>query len=130
MSAAEKRRWPWAEAYRIAGELLAEFTAAGAAHRIEVAGSVRRHKPMVGDIELLYIPIVRDEQDPYSLLPHLVGGAESNVAIASAAQRKGRKWNPYGSGFSHADGRRLVIASERDVFDFVGLPYLDPCDRR
>ena len=56
------------------------------------------------------------------------GGAKNNVAIASAAQANGWKWHPYDDGFRRGPFRH-VVQSERDVFDFVGLPYLDPCDR-
>jgi DNA polymerase/3'-5' exonuclease PolX len=56
------------------------------------------------------------------------GGAETNVAIAHAAQRRGWKWNPYGPGFSRGDDVHPVT-SEREVFEFVGLPYQEPRDR-
>jgi hypothetical protein len=49
-----------------------------------------------------------------------------------AAQAKGWKWNPYGSGFSRAVGLgREVhqVTREQDVFAFVGLPYLEPWQR-
>lgn len=63
------------------------------------------------------------------------GGAENNVKICNAAIAKGWKWNPYGTGFSRENNR--VIAgidthqseSERDVFEFVGLKYLEPWER-
>lgn len=61
------------------------------------------------------------------------GGAENNMAIASAAIRKGWKWNPYSEGFSRAKGlgREVhAVTSERDVFDFVGLPYREPEHRQ
>lgn len=60
----EPRRWPLHEVESIAIELrdwLAPFClpAEGSAQtgaRIEIAGSIRRRKPMVGDIELVYVP--------------------------------------------------------------------------
>lgn len=60
------------------------------------------------------------------------GGARTNVAICNAAIKKGWKWNPYGEGFSRAAGlgREVhAVASEREVFEFVGLDYLEPGDR-
>lgn len=161
--------------------------------RLLVAGSLRRRKAEVGDIELVFIP--RTEPFPVSLfeigersladplLEALVrdgvlekrrnsagavawgqwnklarhvrtgvpidffaataatwwnyvvcrtGPVSSNVAIATAAQRRGWKWNPYGEGFSRAIGLgREVhpIASEREVFEFDGLPYKEPWER-
>lgn len=59
------------------------------------------------------------------------GPAASNARIAMAAQERGWKWNPYGFGFSRAGeqtGQQITyhVTSERDVFEFVGLPYLPP----
>jgi hypothetical protein len=50
------------------------------------------------------------------------GPKESNIAISSAAKKRGWDWNPYGSGFSR-NGRIVEMKSERDVFKFVGLPW-------
>lgn len=61
------------------------------------------------------------------------GGARTNVAICNAAIAKGWKWNPYGEGFSRAAGLGRechAVASEREVFEFVGLPWLEPEDRK
>jgi len=58
------------------------------------------------------------------------GPAESNLAIAQAAQALGWRWNPYGSGFCNlTTGDCHSVASEREVFEFVGLPYREPSDR-
>lgn len=59
------------------------------------------------------------------------GPAELNKQIATAAQAKGWKWNPYGPGFSRdgplAGARETVAAtSEEQVFAFAGIPYLPP----
>lgn len=58
------------------------------------------------------------------------GGAESNVRICNAAIARGWKWNPYGSGFSRENpSEKRVVQTEREVFDFVGLRYLEPSER-
>jgi DNA polymerase/3'-5' exonuclease PolX len=49
-----KTKFPHAEALAVAEELQALL--APACHRIAIAGSLRRLKPEVGDIELLFIP--------------------------------------------------------------------------
>lgn len=165
---------------------------------IIIAGSLRRRKPMVGDVEILFVPSQRPEpvarEDMFiepAFLPatdaaiesllarrvlgkrlnakggtawgeknklarHLAsgipvdlfattdaawwnylacrtGGAESNVAICMAAIRKGWKWNPYGDGFSAPKGlarETHAVNSEREVFEFVGLEYLEPWERK
>jgi DNA polymerase/3'-5' exonuclease PolX len=160
--------------------------------RIEIAGSLRRHKPDVGDIEILYVPVVREEPDPddlfatretnladgrimllertgvlarrqnalgremfgprNKLMVHVASGipvdlfatnveswwnylvcrtgpAESNTRIASAAKRMGWKWAPYSAGFAR-DGEMHRVDSESAVFAFVGLPYMEPRNRK
>jgi DNA polymerase/3'-5' exonuclease PolX len=55
------------------------------------------------------------------------GGAETNTRIATEAQRRGLKWNPYGPGFTHlATGRTIQITTEADVFKTVGLNPISP----
>ena len=51
----EKRRWPLEFAETIADTLVGLLRPR--CQRIQVAGSIRRRKPMVGDIEILYIPV-------------------------------------------------------------------------
>jgi DNA polymerase/3'-5' exonuclease PolX len=157
--------------------------------RAEIAGSLRRRKPDVGDIEILYVPVIVQAPDPddlfringidraalaigemigagilekrrnalsremfgpkNKLMRHVstgipidlfasteenwfnylvcrTGPSESNMRICNAAIAKGWKWNPYGVGFSTADGEVRRMESERAVFDFVGLPYHEP----
>ncbi len=152
--------------------------------RIEIAGSIRRQKPEVGDIELLVIPkydgmlervdclneaivdLMRQEVlgsrrnklgslvygPKNKLMLHLpsgigvdifsttdecwavslvvrTGGAETNKRIATAALRKNWHWHAYGRGFSTPNGE-VICHSEREVFEAVGMPYLQPWERR
>lgn len=63
-----ERRWPRSEAEAVAQSLLGvlgakwrrhgDSYAAGRVIRIEVAGSVRRRRPDVGDVEIVYVPRV------------------------------------------------------------------------
>ena len=203
MSSSEKRRWPWSEAYIVAKEICGKLKPS--VHRMIVAGSFRRQKETVGDIEILFIPLVRERvlprppQEQLSLLEPLkppqierypatddaiveleqlgllarrktadgresygpknklmvhppsgvpvdlftateenwwnyvvcrTGSMESNVRIAQAAKDLGLRWNPYGSGFTRlSDGSKIIVRSEREVFETVKLPYLDPSQR-
>jgi DNA polymerase/3'-5' exonuclease PolX len=180
-------RYPRERAYTVADSIVNALRPA--CERIEIAGSLRRHKPDVGDIEILYIPVMQDEPDPVDffaerrvsladgriegliragvlekrlnakglpafgeknkLMRHVAsripvdlfaatwenwhnymvcrtGPADLNTRICMAAQRKGWKWNPYGAGFSNPDGEVLPMATERAVFEFVGLSYCEP----
>ena len=164
--------------------------------RLIVAGSLRRRKNEVGDVEILYIPKRVRAVDPSDLFQQTVmvnetdkviedllakeiltkrlnvngsetwgpenklsvhrfsgipvdlfstneacwfnyvvcrtGGADTNTRIATQANKKGWKWNPYGPGFtqlpSHGHGK-FRVACEQDVFSFVCLPYQEPWER-
>lgn len=65
----------------------------------------------------------------FNLVVCRTGSAESNVRIAAAAQLKGWKWNPYGEGFTDRQGNLIPVRSERDAFELIGLPYLEPWQR-
>jgi DNA polymerase (family 10) len=186
----EKPRFPRDVGMRVAAELCAALKSV--CERLVVAGSLRRRKPTVGDVEILYIGKTETCQDPedmfgritfnladeviaelekrgvlerrknlngstmygvknklmrhaatglpvdfFSATPdnwwnYLVcrtGPAESNTRICMAAQERGWKWNPYGEGFSRG-GETRAMASEEEVFAFVGLPYAKPEERQ
>jgi DNA polymerase/3'-5' exonuclease PolX len=163
--------------------------------RLLVAGSLRRRKPAVGDVEILFIPIRETRQkdmfavEIVSLADEVIaallasgtihkrvsragaaswgpsnklavhtatgipvdlftatednwsnyvvcrtGPSHSNIRIAAEAKKRGWQWKPYGNGFSRGGvlaGEKEIhlIASEEEVFRFVGLPYLQPWER-
>ncbi len=149
-------------------------------YRIEIAGSIRRQKPDVGDIELLCIPkyiggidqldreigslfvkgildyrrnklgstvygeknklllhkesgigvdvfSTTEECWPVALVVR-TGGERTNKRIAYTALKKGYRFHAYGRGFSTPHGE-IICRSEQEVFEAVGLPYLEPEDR-
>lgn len=57
----DKKRFPHAAALAVATELQAMISPA--CHRVAIAGSLRRGKPEVGDIELLFIPRMSQRPD-------------------------------------------------------------------
>lgn len=153
---------------------------APACERVSIAGSIRRRKPDVGDIELLAIPkVVKGEDMLNTELAHLIfqgvlrlrlnkggqrtygpknkllvhvrsgigvdifstteecwpvaltirtGSKEFNIAIATAAQKKGWHLLAYGEGFNTPQGV-VVCHTEREVFEKVGIPYKEPWER-
>ena len=190
-----EQRFLWAVARQVAEEIIYALTPCCA--RIEIAGSLRRKKPDVGDIEILHIPRFDDIPAPgnlfcqpinladkiildleangilerrlnsrgreafgplnklmrhvasgipvdlfatteecwYNALVCRTGPADLNKQIAAAAIAKGWHWNVYGPGFSRPAGNTReteahLVISERDVFEFVGLPYLEPEQRK
>lgn len=184
----DNKRYPHAEALRVAQqlvEILSPFC-----ERIEIAGSLRRQKPTVGDIEILYIGkratrqvdlLSTEEYDDcaehidrllkagllakrpnkngvfawgeknklgihvatgipvdffstdaacwFNALVVRTGGRENNLLITTTAQKKGFRFEAYGSGFLTRDGYHQTT-SERDLYEFLGLPYLEPKDRK
>jgi len=160
--------------------------------RLIVAGSLRRRKQMVGDVEILYVPktdthpdglfdskafdltdLLIDKLLHYGLLKKRpnsagyftwgpknklaihsasgipvdlfatteacwwnslvcrTGGKENNLLITTTANRQGWSFEAYGSGFMKLDkSDHYQTKSERDVYDFIGLPYLDPSLRK
>ena len=159
--------------------------------RIEIAGSIRRRKPLVHDIEILFIPkMVKiklglfDEEESsaadaklatmllnggldkrpnklghftwgsqnklgihvnsgipvdffttnadrwWNSLVCRTGGKFNNLLITTTAQNRGWSFEAYGSGFRKIGyGDHHQTTSERDVFEFIGLPYKDPSER-
>lgn len=63
------------------------------------------------------------------------GGKLSNTRICTAANAKGWHWEPKpdAPGFQRLRGlagaEQHAILSEREVFDFVGMEYLEPWER-
>lgn len=186
-----KTKFPRADALIVAREICHALK--GVTTALIVAGSMRRRKEQVGDVEILYVPRFETpsvKEDLFTAAPpenladgtlreminlgiiiprknvrgsttwgesnklamhvasgipidffatrpkswwnYLVcrtGGATTNMRIASAAIDKGWKWHPYGAGFSNQQGELVPVTSERDVFDLVDLPYLEPWER-
>jgi DNA polymerase/3'-5' exonuclease PolX len=184
-----KTKYPRALALKVAAELCRELKPVCA--RLIVAGSLRRRKELVGDVEILFVPMFKEVADGlfdtkqenqaervieswlkrgvlmqrvgvagatswgaknklavhaaskvpvdlftateanwFNYLTCRTGGAESNVEVASAAQAKGWKWNPYGEGFTDQHGRIVPVTSEADVFRLVGLNWKEAWERR
>lgn len=184
----DKPKFPRAEALAVA-KIFCDFLSPFC-QKLIVAGSLRRRKESVGDVELVYVSKLATERDGlfdsvrvalvdkllgdlerngtiarrhningaemwgaknklafhgasgvpvdffaatnanwFNYLVCRTGGARSNTEIASAAQRKGWKWNPYGEGFTDERGALVRVTSERDAFELVGLPYREPWER-
>jgi DNA polymerase/3'-5' exonuclease PolX len=183
-----KTKYPRREAMEVAAALCEELEPY--THRIVVAGSLRRMKEFVGDIEILFVPMFetrkRDLLDIetfdsaseqidrmvrngilfkrpnakggfswgaknklavhrsgipvdlftathanwYNYMVCRTGPGDSNIRICNAAIAKGWKWCPYGDGFERpGTGEKHIVTSEKEVFDFVGLPYNEPHKR-
>lgn len=185
----DKPRWPYAEGMRVAGEIVIALVSC--CDRIIIAGSLRRKKVTVGDVEIVYIPKFQTRPDPQDMFRNIqvnlaneeilqlealnilerrrnskgnpmygeknklmrhaktgmpvdlfattqeswhnylvcrTGSSENNIRICNAAIAQNKKWHPYGSGYTYK-GKVIPMHSEREVFEFVGLKYLEPEER-
>jgi DNA polymerase (family 10) len=141
--------------------------------KVEVAGSIRRRKDTVNDIDIvvlpkthswikllkeirrrfdavtekqgaklatLYVPFVSKQGhvqvDLYRatkktwgiLLLIRTGSAKHNIYLASLAMRKGYRL-AYSKGLLDEKGEVVASKTERDVFEALGLDYIQPLDR-
>lgn len=60
------------------------------------------------------------------------GGKENNLLITTTANRKGWTFEAYGMGFHRINnpGQRHNTTSERDVYEFLNLNFLEPEQRK
>lgn len=186
----DKPKFPRKVACDVARELCAALQPA--TDRLIVAGSLRRRRAEVGDVEMVYIPrhglgtqpgellqqscnladnaiakleaagvlarrLSKNGTEAYGpknkLMVHVptglpvdlfattpaywwnylvcrTGPAMLNTLLASRAQEMGYKWHPCHSGFERLSDRQIIpMESERHVFEFLGLRYLEPWER-
>jgi DNA polymerase (family 10) len=184
----DKQRWPAAIARQVADQLVEALTPRS--EQICIAGSLRRGRADVGDIEILYISRMGQVHKPGELFPQKgsladelleqwltkgiitmrpnvngsttwgtwnklavhgasgipvdlfattaerwfvslvvrTGSADMNITLASSAQKRGMKLEAYG-GLIGAYGEKIFPASEREVFERLGVPYREPPER-
>jgi DNA polymerase (family 10) len=60
-----------------------------------------------------------------NLLAHMTGSGEHNAALRERAQRSGLSVSEYGV-LDHAIGRTRTCASEAELFELLGLAYIEP----
>lgn len=167
----ENRRYSYAEAHRIASEVLDQLRP----HciRVEIAGSIRRKKPEVKDIEIVAIPkpydsglfpsgianvvnqwekvkggmeygktkytqrilpsgikldlFFAEESNWGSILAIRTGSADySHKVLARGWVGRGFKGE---GGHLMRDGMKYEVKEEKDLFELIGIPYVEPENR-
>lgn len=167
----EDKKYPYAEAHAIAEDILEQLKP----HciRAEIAGSIRRKKPLVGDIEIVAIPKpysvgmfedglatvvnkwekVKGEMEygkvgytqrilPSGIKLDLFFAQEDNwgniFAIRTGSADYSHKvlastWASQGyksdGGYLFRDGKRYELREEVDLFNLLGLRYVEPEER-
>jgi DNA polymerase (family 10) len=157
-------RMPLGRALPIGRELVHALEGLAAVERISLAGSIRRMKETVGDIDILvtsskpaavmraFVSLpqaaevlergttkgsIRHREgiqvdlrvvDPAcfgAALVYFTGSKQHNIHIRDIGVKKGLKISEYGV-FRAATGRRLVSATEAEVYAAVELPWIPP----
>jgi DNA polymerase/3'-5' exonuclease PolX len=116
-------------------QLFREINAGSLAMRLNIKGQttwgeqIKLARHVKSGIPVDFFPICEASWENYKVCR--TGPKESNVAICMAAEKRGYQWKPYSAGFMDLNSLEIVpMRSERDVFEFVGLPYFDPQDRK
>lgn len=186
----DKKRYSYGEAHTVAESIMEMLYSR--CEQIKIAGSLRRQKQEVGDIELLFIPYMVPVKDdlfggakmddaaadaingmvdwgyikkrPNSaghftwgpqnkLAVHVESGIpidffattkdrwfvslvirtgpkELNIRLITEAAKRGYKLHAYGVLEKVATGEQIAPASEQELFEYCGVPYVEPKDRR
>ncbi len=78
---------------------------------------VRLKNSMHADVRIV-------EGDAYgAVLQHFTGSKEHNIALRTLAVKRGLKLNEYGLWKGK---KRLAVRTEEDVYNALGLPYIEP----
>ncbi len=158
----EGRRFRWSVAESYVEELLKYIKKAPGLEKVQAAGSFRRKRDTVGDLDILVTAgnpgvviehFVRfqgiknvisqgqtrstvilqsdlqvdlravDVECYGSALHYFTGSKAHNIAIRAIAQKAGLKINEYGI---FRDNKRMGGREEQDIFQAVGLPFIEP----
>ena len=164
----KKIKYPYAEAHKIAQEVLEQLKPY--CERIEIAGSIRRKKAEVGDIEIVAIPKpfgidlsqdgiakvvnqwekVKGEMPckytqrilPSGIKLDLFFAEEGNWGLIFAIRTGSAEFSRYvlangwvrngfksSGGFLFKYGEKFDVKEEKDLFNLIGIHYVEPENR-
>jgi DNA polymerase beta len=87
-------------------------------------GFLKYKNSLIRRIDIRYVPY----KYYYSALLYFTGPAEFNVKLRKIAKVMGYKLSEYGLK-KISDGNMIKITSEKDIFDFLKLEYIEPKNR-
>jgi DNA polymerase (family 10) len=159
-----QERMPLGKALPLAEELATGLRRVPGVGRVEVAGSIRRRKETIGDIDLLAVSArparaieafvhlpqaaevleaggtkaaIRHREGiqvdlrvvgPESFgaaLAYFTGSKQHNIRLRELGVKRGLRISEYGV-FRQKSGRRIAGATEEQVYNTVGLPWIPP----
>ena len=142
----KKERILLSEAFEIVKEL------SGIIKNFEVAGSFRRRKETIGDLDIILTKIdeaslkdfqilakgekkitaiyknihidfrIVKNEEMGSSLQYFTGNKEHNIRLRRIAQKKGYKLNEYGL----FEGNNRININERDIYEILGMEWIPP----
>ncbi len=157
-------RMPLGIALPLANEIVGVLKKLSEVKKINPAGSLRRRKETIGDIDILItsthpakvmdvftnLPCVSqviaqgetkssiltkegihvdvrvlNPKNYGAALQYFTGSKEHNIALRTLAAKKGYKISEYGI-FDKKSGRRLAGEKEEDIYEVLGLSYIEP----
>lgn len=69
-----------------------------------------------------------DYSQYYAALIYFTGSKNFNIQIRNKAIEKGYSLNEYGL-IDKKTEKKIVLNSEKDIFEFLNIKYLKPCER-
>ena len=87
-------------------------------------GFTKYKDELIRRIDIRYVPF----NFYYSALLYFTGSAELNQKMRQTAKNMGYKLSEYGLT-KISDGSTIIIKSEKDIFDFLKMTYLEPVQR-
>lgn len=112
----DKPKFPHAKAMAVAEKIVEALAPVCA--RIEIAGSLRRKKPLVGDVEIVYVPKFTEVPDARELFPgKLIRVNATDLIIAELIERGSLARRPKTDGktFTWGEWIKLAVAVKTGV---------------
>lgn len=86
------------------------------------AGTLSIHDSVPHRIDLRFVPM----ESYYPAILYFTGSQQFNVRMRQVALEKGYTLNEYGL---IQKGTKIVVHSEKEIFDILGIVYLEPQER-
>jgi DNA polymerase/3'-5' exonuclease PolX len=88
-------------------------------------GFIKNKEGILRRIDIRFVSF----ENYYSSLLYFTGSADLNRKMRNVAKKKGYKLSEYGLTNINNNSEKIVINSEKDIFDFLNLEYLKPNER-
>jgi DNA polymerase/3'-5' exonuclease PolX len=94
-------------------------------YKTKFMGFIKNKESILRRIDIRFVSF----ENYYSSLLYFTGSADLNRKMRNVAKKKGYKLSEYGLSNINNNSEKIVINSEKYVFDFLDLKYLKPNER-